>query len=277
MSSAGAGNAARSGAAPVREQIDALGPWFHNLRLPGGEETAPDHPLGPDFPVRKWRQIEPLLPTGMHGWTVLDIGCNAGFYSIQLALRGADVVALDHDAHYLRQARWAAAQFGVEDRIEFREQHLYDLAHSRETFDCIWFMGVLYHLRYPLLGLDIVASKVRRLLVLQTLTMPGDEVYTGPAGSDDIEDRDALVHPGFPKMAFIEHSFFNDPTNWWAPNHAAVEAMIRSAGLAVVQRPGHEIYICEPVHDPDRVMPWQTPEFRAATGQAAPRPGAQPA
>jgi tRNA (mo5U34)-methyltransferase len=252
----------------LQRQADALGPWFHNLQLPCGLQTAPDHPLGPDFPARKWREIEPHLPARLDGWTVLDIGCNAGFYSIELALRGAEVVGVDHDPHYLRQAAWAAVRFGVEDRIELRQQHLYELAASRETFDLVWFMGVFYHLRYPLLGLDIAASKAARMMVFQTLTMPGTDVCTDAAGSDDIEDRDVLLHPGWPKMAFLEHAFFNDPTNWWAPNHAAVEAMLRSAGLNPVQRPGHEIYICEPARDPNRVMPWQSTEFAAATGRS---------
>jgi tRNA (mo5U34)-methyltransferase len=47
-------------------------------------------------------------------------------------------------------------------------------------------------------------------------------------------------------MAFIEHGFANDPTNWWVPNHAACEAMLRSCGLRVTGRPADEIYLCEP-------------------------------
>ena len=47
-------------------------------------------------------------------------------------------------------------------------------------------------------------------------------------------------------MAFIEHAFAGDGTNWWAPNHACVEALLRSSGLSIVGRPGHEIYLCEP-------------------------------
>ena len=43
-------------------------------------------------------------------------------------------------------------------------------------------------------------------------------------------------------MAFIEQSVAGDPTNWWAPNHAGVEAMLRSAGFTDIQRIGHEIY-----------------------------------
>ena len=43
----------------------------------------------------------------------LDIGCNAGFYSLALARRGAHVLGIDVDPHYLRQADWARAKFGI--------------------------------------------------------------------------------------------------------------------------------------------------------------------
>ena len=248
-----------------QEVIAGLGPWFHNIHLPSGEQTAPKHWLG-DFPSAKWRMLSSAIPERLDGWTALDIGCNAGFYSIELARRGAHVVGIDSDPHYLRQARWVAEQFALSDRIELREMQIYDLARSSETFDLVWFMGVFYHLRYPLLGLDIVAEKVRRRLVFQTLTMPGDHVQPTDVDPGDIEERDVFLAPGWPRMAFIEHSFVSDPTNWWAPNHAAVEAMLRSAGLRVTNRPGHEIYICEPDHTAQRRA--DTAEFQSATGRA---------
>src|SRR4051812_41479888 len=105
--------------------IRALGPWFHNLHLPDGQQKAPDHPLG-DFPSFKWRQIGAALPTDLAGCRALDIGCNAGFYSFELARRGADVLAIDHDPHYLRQAEWAREQMQVGGRIEFRQMGVYD-------------------------------------------------------------------------------------------------------------------------------------------------------
>jgi tRNA (mo5U34)-methyltransferase len=251
----------------IQSRVRELGPWFHNLELPGGIQTNPEHPLGADFPARKWREVAPHLPASIAGWTVLDVGCNAGFYSMELARRGARVLAIDSDERYLAQASWAARVCGVADAIEFRQMQLYDLAHTGESFDLVWFMGVFYHLRYPLLGLDIVARAARRMVVFQTLTMPGEEVCSESLSDSDIEDRSSMLLPGWPKMAFIEHSFFNDPTNWWAPNHAAVEAMLRSAGLRVVHRPGHEIYVCDTESGTARVLPWQTAEFHAATGQ----------
>jgi tRNA (mo5U34)-methyltransferase len=229
----------------LRRQIEALGPWFHNLHLPGGVQTVPDHFLGGDFPRFKWLEIAPHIPQDLSGWRVLDVGCNAGFYSFELAKRGARVVAIDHEPLYLAQAKWAARQFGLEGRVEFRQQGVYDVAQWDEAFDLVWFMGVFYHLRHPLLALDLLARRTRRLLMFQTLTMPGDAVYEDTA-DHPITEREPLLHAGWPKMAFIEHKFAGDATNWWVPNHAACEAMLRSSGLRIVARPAHEIYLCEP-------------------------------
>jgi tRNA (mo5U34)-methyltransferase len=221
-------------------EIQRLGPWFHNLHLPEGTQTAPDHPLG-DFPAFKWEEVASSIPADLSGWRALDIGCNAGFYSFELAKRGAAVVGIDLDEHYLVQARWAQQKFGLD--VEFRRSSVYDLARTGERFDLVLFMGVLYHLRYPLLALDVVAEKVERLLVFQTLTMPGEESTETPEDLA-LDERDRLLDSDWPKVAFIEHRLAGDPTNWWAPNHAAVEAMLRSAGLEVVERPAHELYVC---------------------------------
>ncbi len=250
----------------VGRRIAALAPWFHNLHLPSGHETAPDHPLG-DFPSFKWREIADWIPSDLDGWSALDIGCNAGFYAFELARRGAHVVGIDHDEHYLTQARWAAREFELDERVEFRRMGVYDLGATSERYDLVLFMGVLYHLRYPLLGLDLVARCVKRLLVLQTLTMPGDEVVDAP-GDVPIDDRERLLAPGWPKLAFIERELAGDPTNWWAPNHACVEAMVRSTGLEVRERPGHEIYVCAPRDDADATRTAVADEVRAATGRS---------
>jgi tRNA (mo5U34)-methyltransferase len=249
------------------DEITRLGPWFHNLHLPDGRQTAPDHFLG-DFPRYKWEVLAPMLPADLRGWRALDIGCNAGFYSFELARRGAEVVGIDVDEHYLGQARWAARAFGLESVVEFRRQQVYDLAHADERFDLVLFMGVLYHLRYPMLGLDIVARKVRRLLVFQTLSMYGDEVYHD-TGDRPITEREVFGEPGWPKMSFIEGRFSNDPTNWWVPNRACIMAMLRSSGLTVMREPGHEIYLCEPAAPdaPTRAPYDVTPELLAATGR----------
>src|SRR5213078_1393453 len=128
----------------------------------------------------------------------------------------------------------------------FERMQVYDLARFGDAaFDLVLFMGVLYHLRYPMLGLDLVAVRVRRLMVFQTLTMPGEEIKLDTHGHG-FDDRHEMLDPGWPKMAFLEHHFAGDPTHWWAPNHAAVAAMLRSSGMRIIERPGHEIYLAEP-------------------------------
>ena len=235
----------------LRRQVEALGPWFHNLHLPGGVQTVHDHFLGGDFPRFKWLEIAPHLPQDLSDWRVLDVGCNAGFYSFELARRGASVLAIDVEDLYLEQARWAAGVLGLQDRVEFRRMGVYEVAQLAERFDLVWFMGVFYHLRHPLLALDLLAARTRRLMMFQTLSMPGEEVYPHTA-DHPITEREPLLDAGWPKMAFIEHRFAGDDSNWWVPNHAGIEAMLRSSGLRVVARPAGEIYLCEP--DPDRAV-----------------------
>jgi tRNA (mo5U34)-methyltransferase len=250
----------------IQQEIEALGPWFHNIHLPDGTQTAPRHALG-DFPAFKWTEIEPYIPADLLGWQVLDIGCNAGFYAIELARKGAQVLAIDVDPFYLKQAAWVARKFNLNGRIVFRQMQVYDVARLKQSFDPIWYMGVFYHLRYPLLSLDILSQKLKRMMVFQTLTMPGEEGTPVPEDLD-IEERQIMQQDGWPKMAFIEKKLAGDITNWWAPNHNCIAAMLRSCGLEITHRPGHEMYICRP--DPTnqgQVHAWNSSEYLSATGQ----------
>ncbi|MDB4976335.1 MAG: SAM-dependent methyltransferase [Myxococcaceae bacterium] len=227
-----------------RQEIDELAPWFHNLHFADGVQTSPQHFLG-DFPSYKWTVLESLLPRDLSGWTALDVGCNAGFYSFELAKRGATVTGIDSEPHYLRQAEWAAREYGLQDRVSFRQLSVYELGRLHSAYDLVLFMGVFYHLRHPLLALDILAAKTIRRMVFQTLTMPGEQVAEVD-GDLPLLEREVLRSEGFPQMAFIEQKLAGDMTNWWAPNHAAVLSMLRSSGLRVIEQPGHEIYVCEP-------------------------------
>ncbi|MFP4416154.1 MAG: TIGR04290 family methyltransferase [Chitinivibrionales bacterium] len=248
-----------------RYQILQLKPWFHNLHLPDGLQTAPDHFLG-DFPSYKWQEIAEELPESLHGWTALDIGCNAGFYSFELAKRGAKVTAIDSNPHYLRQAQWASRIYGLDQSIQFECKQVHQLAREQKTYDLVFFLGVLYHLRYPLLALDTVCRKVNRMLVVQTLTMPDDNRAEVPCDLD-FDKRNHLSDKGWPHMAFVEKSLNHDPTNWWVPNSAAIEAMLRSAGMRIMGQPGTETYLCEPdVESQAPAQSWNIQEYEAATG-----------
>ncbi|HEX3653230.1 MAG TPA: TIGR04290 family methyltransferase [Rhizomicrobium sp.] len=231
----------------IRAQVKELGPWFHNLDL-NGVPTAPEHFLG-DYPAVKWRRFSAALPQDLRGKSVLDIGCNAGFYSMEMKRRGAArVLGIDSDEDYLRQARFAAGVNGFD--IEFRELSVYDVGALGEKFDIVIFMGVLYHLRHPLLALDLIREHaVRELLVFQSMQRGSADM--GAFAQDyDFWDKDAFDLPEFPKLHFIEHRYAGDPTNWWVPNRACAEAMLRSAGFEITAHPEDEVYLCKPVEPP---------------------------
>src|SRR5690625_915690 len=250
----------------IRKQIQQLGPWFHNIHLPGGQQTAPDHFLG-DFPAFKWRQIKNDIPEDLSGKKILDIGCNAGFYTLKLARRGAHVTAIDLDTNYLEQAKWIIDQFELWDKVTLKQQQVYDLSQEDHRYDIVWFMGVLYHLRYPLLALDIINRITEEMLVIQTLTISGGGEYEE---EEDymLHDRSQMMQPGWPKMAFIEKKFNNDPTNWWFANQSCVEAMLRTSGFQIETSPGKETFICKPdCENPGVHTTWNESEYLSAIQQ----------
>jgi tRNA (mo5U34)-methyltransferase len=225
----------------LEERVRALGPWFHNIDL-HGVRTAPDHFLG-DYPGAKWRAFADALPADLRGKTVLDVGCNAGFHSVEMKRRGADrVVGIDFDGQYLEQARFVAETLQVD--IELRQLSVYDVGALRERFDVVLFMGVLYHLRHPLLALDALHEHVTKdLFVFQSL-LRGDPGPRDVADDYPFEERAVFDDPAFPRLHFIEKRYCGDSTNWWIPNRSGAEAMLRSAGFDVVGHPEAEVFLC---------------------------------
>ncbi|WP_294394950.1 TIGR04290 family methyltransferase [uncultured Sphingomonas sp.] len=235
-------------AAKLRARIEALAPWFHNMNL-GGVQTAPDHFLG-DYPATKFASFADAIPTDLTGKSVLDIGCNAGFYSVEMKRRGAErVVGIDSDDRYLAQARLATEALGFSG-VEFRNLSVYDVGALGERFDLVIFMGVLYHLRHPLLALDLIREHVTGDLMLfqtmqrgssETIDVPEDHPFFVPGSFDAPPIFD---EPAYPKMHFIEREYAHDWTNWWAPNRACSEAMLRAAGFTVEAHPEQEVFLC---------------------------------
>lgn len=226
----------------LAQRISELGDWFHNLNI-HGVPTAPHHFLG-DFPNIKWRLIASAIPEDLTGATVLDVGCNAGFYSIEMKKRGARrVLGIDVDDRYLSQAQFAAETLGFE--IELQKCSVYAADQLPGQFDYVLFMGVFYHLRYPLLALDKLIKKVAGKLVFQTMVRGSTEIREWQddypfCNTQIFDERD------FPAMYFIEKSYSHDPTNWWIPNRAAVEGMLRSSGLEIEAHPEPETWVCRP-------------------------------
>jgi tRNA (mo5U34)-methyltransferase len=227
--------------ANIVSRLQGLGEWFHNMDL-GGVQTAPQHPLG-DYPSCKWRRFAHAIPTSLAGKTVLDVGCNAGFYALEMKRRGAlRVLGIDEDDGYLAQARFAAEVSQLE--VEFQRLSVYDVGLLGERFDLVIFMGVLYHLRHPLLALDLLwEHAVGDQLLFQSMLRGSLQVQ--PSAEDyAFEELRQFDESSWPKLHFVERRYAHDPTNWWIPNKACAEAMLRSAGFSIESNPEEEVYLC---------------------------------
>ena len=236
----------------LEAEIASRGPWFHNMKL-GDLWTAPEHFLG-NYPAVKWARFEHIVPDDLQGLSVLDIGCNAGFYSLEMKRRGAArVLGIDSDPRYLSQARLAADVLGLD--VEYRELSVWDVARLHEKFDLVIFMGVFYHLRNPLLALDLIHEHVVKDRLLFQSMLRGSREAMALKDDYPFEEIEIFNGSSFPKMHFIEHGYCGDGSNWWVPNHAGMEAMLRSSGFRIESNPETEVYLCrcEPL-SPDSLV-----------------------
>src|SRR5262245_13869656 len=204
----------------LQSALDQLGPWYQNIEVEPGIWTNPSLP---SHPRDRWLAIQPFVGD-LSGKTVLDIGCNAGFFAMRMKERGASrVVGIDTDPTVLRQARFLSDRFGLD--LELQQLSAYDIVELGH-FDIVLCLGVLYLLRHPLLALDNIAHICReRLFAQMVLRVTGDEF--DPAPDCDLAEVAVFDAPAFPRMFFIEHSFANDSTNWWFATRSCFTAMLR--------------------------------------------------
>jgi len=155
------------------------------------------------------------------------------------------VLAHTHTFGEWLEPRYIFAAETLDLEIDFQKRSVYDVDQIPGQFDYVLFMGLFYHLRYPLFALDKIIKKVGKRLVFQTMIRGSQEVSLW---DEDYPfwNKEVFSDPNFPAMYFIERSYSNDPTNWWIPNRGAVESMLRSSGLEILQHPESETWICAP-------------------------------
>ena len=187
--------------------------WFHSHVFPDGGAVRGEKPIEV---LRK--EADVVFRHGVAGKSVLDIGAWDGWFSFEAERRGAArVLATDHfcwsGPGWGTKAGFDHAHARYGSRVESREMNVQDMSPaSPGVFDTVLFLGVLYHLKDPLGGLERAASVARETLVVETET--------------------ALDVLPWPLMRFYEGDELNgDPTNFWAPNRAGLAALLRSVGF----------------------------------------------
>ncbi len=219
----------------VLQKVRDLGPWFHNFQLARGVWTCPDDAFpGPQYPDSRWKVIEPLI-SGVEGKSVLDIGCSSGFFSLKLKEEGAGyVLGIDagEQPKAIEQARFAAQTLGLD--VDFQVHSVYDMDKLGREFDIVLCMGVLYHLRHPLLALEKLRSVCGGTLILQTITTPHAQSFEeldASALQNSSLHSPLLLDVRYPAMRFVEGALDKDVTCWFIPNPQAVMSMLRSCGF----------------------------------------------
>jgi tRNA (mo5U34)-methyltransferase len=199
----------------LKANLESKG-WWHSFELPDGRRIEGVNTVDS---LRKRIELH-TIPQDLSGARVLDIGAWDGWYSFEMERRGAQVLAIDcWDNPHFHQIRAA-----LKSRVEYRQMDVYELnPQTVGRFDIVLFMGVLYHLKHPLLGLEKVCAITTGMAVVDSFILreehlPGALVETRPV------------------MEFYETDEFGGQTdNWCGPSLPCLRAMCRTAGFACVQ------------------------------------------
>ena len=204
-------------AAPFADQVKAIR-WYHRMHLPGGITTD-----GVSDTDRGLPRLH--FPASFAGCTVLDVGCWDGFYSFEAARRGASRV-LATDSFAWSGSSWGRKDgfelvrksLGFEDKVEDQFIDVMELSPESigGSFDVVLFLGILYHLKDPIGGLERAASVCRDLMIIETETSLNFLPY--PA---------SRVFPG--------SNLGKDDTNWYSFNVAALRGLLATIGFSNVE------------------------------------------
>ena len=225
--------------AELRVILDKLGPWFHNVPLTRSVGTRMEMP---EHPANRWRIIDSFVPQDLSGKTVLDIGVNAGFFSLEMKRRGAErVLGIDIMPHILAQTRFTSHWFELP--IELFEWDVYDVG-ALGSFDIVVFLGVLYHLKHPLYALEKIESVCKSTLYFQSVVRGSGKDFE-PADDYLMSETAVFDLPEYPKLYFVEKSFNGDVSNWWMATRSCLKAMLRVAGFRNIQDTSNtEVLVC---------------------------------
>ncbi|HEX5709182.1 MAG TPA: DUF1698 domain-containing protein [Pyrinomonadaceae bacterium] len=213
----------------IIEGIERLRPWFHCIELGEGLRTKTETAIGEpvEHPRPTWECIRPHLPEDLTGKSVLDVGCNAGFYCVEAKRRGAArVVGLDAQRSIIRQALFVRRVLALD--IEFERMSVYDLDPKRSgQFDVTLALGLVYHLKHLVLALERLFQVTRETLIVETAVFPPGRSpgsFTHPVGG-----LNPVLHP----LAYVENPPGRKESiyNWFLPSPEALRALLLNTGF----------------------------------------------
>jgi tRNA (mo5U34)-methyltransferase len=214
---------------PTQEEVDSI-PWWHPFTFPNGVKARGSKGGGSSEDCEEIVRLEAqaAFKYPVHGKTVLDVGAWNGYFSVEAVRRGAKrVVALDkltwEQPHFQGFKGFELVRRYLAPNIEAVTRDVMDLRFDRVGhFDCVLFLGVLYHLKHPLYVLESLFDITLEHLVVET--------------------HIDLIDYGRPAMVFYPNDeLAGDPTNWWGPNVQCVTDMLKTVGFSRVEHEFHPL------------------------------------
>jgi tRNA (mo5U34)-methyltransferase len=213
--------------------VKLLEPWFHRIDLGHGIFTKTESVMGEpvDHPREAWEVIRQCLPDDLTNKSVLDVGCNGGFYCVEAKRRGARrVMGVDGQRQHVRQALFVRKVLGLD--LEFRRFSVYDL--NPETvgrFDITLALGLVYHLKHLVFALERLYDVTNELLIVETAIIPPEQTpksFVQPLG-----ELKQTLHPIF--YAQNQPEVKEQVFNWFLPSPTALQALLHNTGFENVE------------------------------------------
>ncbi|MFN8474684.1 MAG: DUF1698 domain-containing protein [Anaerolineae bacterium] len=216
----------------MRAGVERLAPWFHRIELAPSVYTKDASIAGEpvDHPYPTWELVRQALPDDLTGKSVLDVGCNGGYYAVEAKRRGAArVLGVDSQRREVSQARFVRRALGLD--IEFERMSVYDIRPATVgQFDYVLALGLIYHLKHLVLALENLFAVTKNTLIIETAILPPD--IAPPTLYIPFGGVDRNLHP----LVYVENpADASEPAfNWFIPTTACAKAMLENVGFEEV-------------------------------------------
>jgi SAM-dependent methyltransferase len=216
----------------IRQKIASFPRWHYQFDLAGNLTPIFREKWVLRHRERKRYFFDPMVDVlggSLKGKRVLDLGCNAGFWSLNAIEAGADyVLGVDGRQMHADQANFVFEVKGIEkSRYDFLVGNLYDVDLSKHgTFDVAFCFGLMYHIAKPVSLIEIISKVNTDVMIIDTgiIRLPGPFLRYR---------QEKMTDP----RATMEYELVSSPTK------EAVRAMVETFGYkAVVLKPQFASY-----------------------------------
>ena len=198
------------------DELAVLQAWNHNYTLPHGVETRPGAQVSHGKNLVKLVRLKPLFDAiGLNGKSVLDVGCNEGFFSLHMAGEGAKVIGIDIDEQRIAKARYVQSVLGEGKEVRFDSVDIYSPQFKAlERFDLCLCLGLIHRVPDPFSAIAALGDRADMII------FEWKALKFGP-------HDDAFAY--FSPKPTDEADFYG--TEYWLLSYAALERILKRIGF----------------------------------------------